>query len=283
MHEKTVLITGGNAGIGRAAALKMAQSGHTVIIAGRHPVKLEAAAECIRYRSGRNRVFTLELDLADLGSVARAATRYREQFGPLDVLINNAGIFTNFLELSTDGYELQFAVNHLGHFALTSHLLPALQDAPQGRIINVTSIAHFKGRMEFDNLRGEKGRQQYNGLAAYAQSKLANVLFTREMARRHPDLITNCLHPGVVRTRIGSKHASWGYALLWELYKPFMRPAHRAAVGLQYLAFSPELNEVSGRFFDEKQACRKPSLAARDEDLARQLWEVSHDLIRRPA
>ncbi|MCB0636132.1 MAG: SDR family oxidoreductase [Lewinella sp.] len=283
MQEKKVLITGGNAGIGRAAAMQVARAGHTVILAGRDPRKLEAAASCIRYRTGNKEIHTLELDLASLPSVALAAMHFQERFDELDVLINNAGIFSNELLFSDDGYELQFAINHLGHFALTHHLLPSLWAAPRARVINLTSVAHYQGGIDFDNLKGEKGPKAYHGLTAYAQSKLANVLFTREMARRHPELITNCLHPGVTRTRIGNKHSHWHYALFWELYKPFMRSPHRAARGLQYLAFSPELNDVSGRYFDEKQCCRKPSLAARDEQLARELWQTSQAYAQIPS
>lgn len=277
MREKTVLITGGNAGIGRATAQRLARQGHTVIIAGRDGRKLDATAQCIRFRSPRAKVHILLCDLADLASVRTAAQRFRDEFPSLDVLINNAGIFSNFLRLSADGFEMQFATNHLGHFALTHHLLPSLRAARRPRVVNLTSVAHFKGKMDFDNLRGEKGARTYDGLAAYAQSKLANVLFTRELARRHPELSANCLHPGVIRTRIGNKNTRWNYNLMWELYKPFMRSSLHAAGCIQYMAFSPELNDVSGRYFDEYQCCRKPAPAAQDPELAQRLWDLSQE------
>lgn len=278
MRSQTILITGGNDGIGRATAQVLLERGHEVVIAGRSPVKMEAAVATLRHRTGSEKIGWLECDLASLDSVRAASADFLRRYDQLDVLINNAGIFTNDLQLSSDGYELQFAVNHLGHFLLTHQLLPSLVAAPEGRIVNLASVAHFHGQMDFDSLRGESGADDYNGLQAYAQSKLANVLFTRELARRYPEVESNCLHPGVVRTRIANKRSRWYFSLLWTFYKPFMRPTRCGARTPLYLALSPEIRNVSGRYFDERQCCRKPSEAARDPELAGRLWSVSEQM-----
>ena len=274
MNRPTVLITGGNAGIGRATARQLASRGCKVIIAGRDPRRLQVAAESIQYQTN-SPIDYLEMDLASQQSVREAAAELQERYDHLDVLINNAGIFSNYLELTEDGIESQFAVNYLGHFLLTHLLLPSLQAAKEPRVINLTSVAHFKGAIDFDNLRGEKGPDAYNGLEAYAQSKLASVLFTREAARRLPGILTNCVHPGVVRTRLANKRTRWYFSLMWDLYKPFMKSTHSGAQTSVYLALSPEIRDVSGRFFDQRQCCRKPAVLARDEELAERLWERS--------
>lgn len=275
MQQQTILITGGNDGIGRATAQVLLERGHRVIIAGRSKEKLAAAVATLRYRTNKEAIDWLYCDLANLGTVREAATAFTTQFGKLDVLINNAGVFTNELQYSDDGIELQFAVNHLGHFLLTKLLLPLLKAAPAGRIVNLASVAHFHGKLDFESLTGEDGPECYNGLEAYARSKLANVLFTRELARRYPEIESNCLHPGVIRTRIANKETRWFISLFWNLYKPFMRSTRCGARTPLYLAMSPEVRNVTGRYFDERQCCRKPSVLARDPELAHELWEWS--------
>lgn len=278
MKQPTALITGGNAGIGKATARRLLDRGWQVVLLGRHPEKLEAATASLQYASGQNSIDWVQGDLASQQSIRIAAEEFQHRYDRLDVLINNAGIFSNYLNWTQEGIEEQFGVNHIGHFLLTHLLLPQLRNAPIPRIVNVASVAHFKGSIDFTNLKGEKGPQVYNGLAAYAQSKLANVLFTREAARRFPDILSNCLHPGVVRTRIANKKTKWYYSLFWDLYKPLMRPTYCGAQTSTYLATSPEVKGVSGRYFDERQCCRKPSPLARDENLAERLWEVSEAL-----
>lgn len=281
MRKKRVLITGGNDGIGRATARILIERGCTVIIAGRHEQKCQAAVASLRHQTNCSpaTIDYLLLDLADLSSTREAAKDFQARFDWLDVLINNAGTFTDTLQLTKDGYERQFAVNHLGHFLLTDLLLPSLRAARRPRIINVASVAHIKGQLDFDSFIGLQKEESYSGLVAYAQSKLANVMFTRELARRYPDILSNCLHPGVVRTRIANKDTRWKWSLPWSLYKPFMRSAHCGARTSVYLAMSPEVNGVSGRYFDERQCCRKPARQARDEVLANQLWEVSEEMV----
>ncbi|RME98701.1 MAG: SDR family oxidoreductase [Bacteroidetes bacterium] len=275
MRQSLVLITGGNDGIGRATARILLERGCRVLIAGRNEQKLRAAVAALAYQSGNDAVDYIHFDLADLASIRAAALRFREAYDHLDVLINNAGIFTDQWALSAQGVELQLAVNHLGPFLLTHLLLPSLQAATAPRIINVASVAHYQAKLVVAELNKTGDGQAYDGLAAYARSKLANVLFTLELARRYPAISSNCLHPGVVRTRIANKNCSWYWSLLWSLYKPFMRAPHCGARTSVYLALSPELRGVSGRYFDERQCCRKPAPQARDEVLARELWQWS--------
>jgi NAD(P)-dependent dehydrogenase (short-subunit alcohol dehydrogenase family) len=275
MQQQTILITGGNDGIGRATAQVLLERGHRVIIAGRSTVKLEAAVATLKYRTGNEEVHWLYCDLSNMETVRAAADTFISRFGKLDVLINNAGVFTNELQFSEEGIELQFAVNHLGHFLLTNLLIPLLKAAPAGRIVNLASVAHYHGKLDFESLTGDGGPENYNGLEAYARSKLANVLFTRELARRYPEIESNCLHPGVIRTRIANKGTRWFFSLLWSFYKPFMRSTRCGARTPLYLALSPEVRGVTGRYFDERQCCRKPSELARDPELAHELWEWS--------
>jgi NAD(P)-dependent dehydrogenase (short-subunit alcohol dehydrogenase family) len=275
MRQLLVLITGGNDGIGRATARILLERGCQVVIAGRHEQKLRAAVEGLAYETESEHISYLLCDLADLASVRAAAAEFRRRHDHLDVLINNAGIFTDEWDSSAQGVELQMAVNHLGPFLLTQLLVPALRAASAPRIVNVASVAHVKGELRVAELDRETSGDGYDGLAAYARSKLANVLFTRELARQYADISSNCLHPGVVRTRIANKKSSWKWVLLWTLYKPFMRSAHCGARTSVYLAMSPEVRGVSGRYFDERQCCRKPASRARDEAVARELWDWS--------
>ncbi|MBL8250865.1 MAG: SDR family oxidoreductase [Candidatus Competibacter sp.] len=276
MRGKTALITGGNAGLGQATALALARLGATVIIAARDEARGRAAAEAINRKAGAMPVRPLLLDLARLGSVRDAAERFLSEHSRLDVLVNNAGVFAARLEQTQDGFELQFGVNHLGPFLLSHLLLPALKAAPEPRLINVASRAHYAGRIDFDDLRGEK--PPYRGWAAYARSKLANVLFTREWTRRFPDIPANCLHPGTVRTAIGNKHGPWYVSLAWSLVKPFLASPERGAATAVHLASAPAIAGIGGRYFDPWQRERRPSPLALDDGLARRLWEVSEQL-----
>ena len=279
MKDKTVLITGANDGIGRATAEKLAAHGAHVVLACRDDAKAQRAAKEIMETTGNHNVDTLPIDLSSLASVKAASEEFLAEHPKLDVLINNAGVYTDSLELSEDGYELQFAVNHLGHFLLTLNLLPAIQCCRHcSRVINVSSKMHDKGVLDFDNLRGE--RKSYKGGEAYSQSKLANVLFTMELDRRYGrDLTTNCLHPGLVGTRLANKKAGAFTSTVWSLYKPFATKPDRGAATSVYLAASPEVQDVSGRYFDEDQCLQKPSAIARNEQLARRLWEYSEKAV----
>ena len=282
MRNKTVLITGANDGIGRATAARLAEKGAHLVLACRNETSAQRTAAWLTETTGNERIDTLPLDLADLQSVRHASELFLADYPRLDVLINNAGVFCESLELTRDGYELQFGVNHLGHFLLTLNLLPAMRCASLcSRVINVASAMHAKGGVDFGNLRGERGARAYDGNAAYAQSKLANVLFTKELNRRHgTELTTNCLHPGVVGTSLANKKGKFITKTIWSLYKPFARTPTRGADTSVYLASSPEVQEVSGRYFNPSQCLIKPSPTACNEPLARRLWEYSEEAVR---
>jgi len=281
MKDKTILITGANDGIGRATAERLAGWGAHLVLACRDEVKAQLTAQAITEKTGNQNIDTLPLDLASFASIRAAADEFLAEHPKLDVLINNAGCYTDSLELTEDGYELQFGVNHLGHFLLTMALMPAIRCCRLcSRVINVSSALHKKGGLDFGNLKGEHGPKAYNGSKHYAQSKLANVLFTMELDRRFgEELTTNCLHPGVVGTRLANKKAGTLTSTVWSLYKPFAITPMKGADTSVYLAASPEVKDVSGRYFDEKQCLQKPSSIARNEQLARRLWEYSEKAV----
>lgn len=276
MHGKTVLITGGNAGLGYATATALARRGASVVIAARDEARGRAAVEAINRRTDTTLVRLLLLDLASFASVRNAAERFLDDNPRLDVLINNAGVFAARLERTRDGFELQFGVNHLGPFLLSHLLLPALAAAPAPRLVNVASRAHHAAdRIDFDDLRGEK--RPFRGWRCYARSKLANVLFTREWSRRFPGIPAHCFHPGTLGTAIGNKHGPWYVSLAWSLVKPFLASPERGAAAAAHLATSPAV-AGGGRYFDDRQRERRPSRLASDDDLARRLWEASEEL-----
>ena len=281
MHNKTVLITGANDGIGRATAQRLAEKGAHLVLACRNEIEAQRTAAALVEKTGNENIDTLPLDLADLSSVRAASELFLADYPRLDVLINNAGVYSDSLSRTRDGYELQFGVNHLGHFLLTLNLLPAMQCANLcSRVINVASAMHAKGGIDFGNLRGERGSKGYDGGAAYSQSKLANILFTKELDRRHgSELTTNCLHPGVVGTSLALKKGKLLTKTVWSLYRPFARSPRRGADTSVYLASSPEVQEVSGRYFNPSQCLIKPSPTACNAQLARRLWEYSEEAV----
>ena len=187
-------------------------------------------------------------------------------------------MITDKLQFTKEGFEMQIGVNHLGHFLLTKLLIDLLEQAPTPRIVNVSSTAHYNGKINFNTFRGEIGAEKYKGMLAYGQSKLANVLFTKELARRHPQICSHCLHPGVVSTEIAGKSGNkkwWGIA--WTIMSPFMLNSTKGAKTSIYLATSPEVLKINGKYFD-KQKEKEPSALAKDAALAKQLWEVSEEL-----
>jgi NAD(P)-dependent dehydrogenase (short-subunit alcohol dehydrogenase family) len=292
-QQQRALITGANCGIGLETAKALAAQGMHVTLACRDPAKAAAAAAAVREAAGDTgaTVDTLPLDLASLASVRSAVATTLDAGRPIDVLVNNAGIMALPTRATTaDGFERQLGVNHLGHFAFTLGLLPLLTrpDRP-ARVIHVSSSAHQFARagMSFDDLQSE---QAYTPWGAYGESKLANVLFSAELARRAPPavrLTSNALHPGVVKTEL-ARHlvdpASAGFLqrAAMALTAPFLKtPAQGAATSI-HLASSPEVEGVSGRYFVN---CKPVSTSAAgyDVDAARRLWEVSAELTGAPA
>lgn len=274
MENKTVLITGGSSGIGLHTAIGLAASGAEVILAVRDQEKGAAAAQEIRQKVGDTaKAEVLGLELSDLRSVQSTAREFYDRWPKLDVLINNAGLFTTSYTPTAQGFELQFGVNHLGHFLLTHLLAPALRKSPEPRVVNVSSLAYLQGRLDTARLQEWPG--SYNGLTAYTQSKLCNVLFTLEWAKRFPEIPANALHPGVIGTHFGAKHSRLLERALWLLYRPFMVKPEDGARTSIYLAGTPEVRGISGGFFDEKQRRRSIAAKALQNDGAQILWEKS--------
>jgi len=275
MSNKTILVTGATDGIGRATASAIASQGHTVIISGRNPPKTAHVAEEIRQQTRNPNIDHVIADFASLDAVRRMVSMFLERYDQLDVLVNNAGLVTPTRQLSQDGYELQFAVNHLAPFLLTNLLLDALQRSPAGRIVNVSSIGHARGQIHFDDLQFER---EFQPRQAYSQTKLANVLFTYVLARRLQDtsVTANVLHPGIVKTSLS--HDYMGNPI-FRFFEGFIAVSpEKGAATTIYLATSPEVAGISGGYFIRSQQ-KKSAPHTYDEALQDRLWSVSEQLV----
>jgi retinol dehydrogenase 14 len=276
MAGKTVLVTGGTAGIGKATALGLARLGAHVAITGRDGGRAENAARDIRAAGGQP-VDTFVADLSVQSQVRRLADEARRHLPRIDVLVNNVGGYWNTRHLTADGRERTFALNHLAPFLLTNLLLDRLRHSAPARVVTVSSHAHATGRIDFDDLDGE---QSYSGARAYNQSKLANVLFTYELARRltGTSVTANVLHPGVVSTAFGAEDPGHAQRLFVPFLRPFMKTPARGAATSIHIASTPDLEGVTGRYF----ANGKPKRSAKpshDESTATRLWQISADLV----
>jgi retinol dehydrogenase 14 len=280
MAGKNVLVTGGTAGIGKATAVGLAALGARVAITGRDRVRAEAAAADIRAASGNPAVDVFTADLSAQAEVRRLAGEVLDAYPRLDVLVNNVGGFWAHRHVTADGLEHTFALNHLGPFLLTSLLLDRLTASAPARVVTVSSGAHAQGRLDFSDLQSTA---EYSGQRAYNASKLANVMFTYELARRlqGTGVTATVLHPGLVRTNFGADDQA-SFKVLLPLVRPFMKsPAAGAATSI-YLASSAEVEGVTGRYF----ANRKPKTSNKtsyDTAAATRLWKVSADLVGLPA
>lgn len=267
--NKTVLITGGNSGIGKATATALAQQGAQLILGCRNLEKAEQARIEITEETGNATVKVLPLDLASFDSIRSFASEIRCKYPKLDVLINNAGVIYWRKQFTDEGFEGQFGTNYLGHFLLTHLLLDLLEKSAPARIINVASTAHYYGKINFDNLRCEQG---YGPTSAYFQSKLANVLFTKSLARAVADkqISVYSLHPGTVATNI--------FGNVPKPLKPFMqlflKSPKKGATTSVYLATQPDIEDLTGGYFVNCKP-HKASALANDEALQQQLWNFS--------
>ncbi len=279
MQGKTVLITGGNSGIGFETALALAADGATVAFTSRDPHRGEHAADEIRRRTSVQ-PHLMPLDLASFASIRAFAADFLERFDNLHVLINNAGLILSERTETEDGFETTFGVNHLGHFLLTHLLLDRIKASAPARIINVASRAHSFARsgLDFDDLQLTS---RYGGMKAYARSKLANIYFNRELARRlqGTGVTVNALHPGSLATGFGRDGDVKGpFGWLFSLGRPFLRSSEKGAQTSIYLASAPEVEGVTGNYFaDSKET--EPTSIARDDEAARRLWEASEALV----
>src|SRR5437867_4237238 len=272
MGDRVFLVTGGNSGIGKATALGLARLGGTVVLACRSATRGEAARQDIVRDSGNSKVYLEIVDLASEDSTRSFAEEFKRKYPRLDVLINNAGVYTPHREVTPDGLERTFEVNYLSGFLLTHLLLDLLKKSAPSRIVNVSSSAHSGGTIHFDDLQGER---RYGGFGAYGQSKLAQILFTKELARRlqGTGVTVNACHPGVIRTNLGMG----GSSVVVRFVQMFFKDPERGAETPIYLAVSPDVEGVTGKYFANRRI-REPSRAARDPDVARRLFDVSAEL-----
>jgi NAD(P)-dependent dehydrogenase (short-subunit alcohol dehydrogenase family) len=269
---KTVLITGGNSGIGKATATQLAARGFHVFIAARNLEKSRAVVQEIEARHPGAKLTALPLDLADLDNVRAFAADFRTKAPVLDVLILNAGLFPPRKQLTKQGFEMQFGVNHLGHFLLTHLLLDTITAAPAGRIVIVSSILHWLGRINFNSFRGET---LYNPVLAYGQSKIANVMFMQELARRlaTTNVRVNALHPGGVASDIARDLPG----PIHRLYNAMSITAEQGAQSSVFLAADPAAEQLHGKFLGSTCKVLRVSPVARPESAAK-LWAVSEQL-----
>ena len=285
MKGRTCLVTGASGGIGRETAVALAKLGATVVMVSRDSERGEVALSDVRRRSsGSNDVQLMLADLASLQAVRSLASEFRQRYQRLHVLVNNAGAYNAKRLLSEDGHELTFAVNHLAHFLLTNLLLDLLKASAPARIVNVSSRSHMGATIDFDDLHKESG---YRGMSAYGQSKLANVLFTRELARRleGTGVTANSLHPGVVRTGFG-RNNDGAIGALFRIFQarvfqiapiPFILTPEQGAETSIYLASSPDVESVTGKYFVKKKPVPS-SESSSDPALAARLWQLSEEL-----
>ena len=276
MTGRVCLVTGATNGIGRAAAQALAARGASVLVHGRDRHKAEAMVRDIVEATGNHGVEPIVADFSELDQVRRMAAEFSARHKELHVLLNNAGLFALHRRTTHDGFEAHFGVNHLAPFLLTNLLLDTLKSSAPARIVTVASAVHNRGRIDLDDLQAVRG---YRGFRAYSTSKLANILFTTELARRldGTGVTANALHPGVVATGLVAGGSTGLMALGWRLAKNFLISPEKGARTSIYLAESSDVEEISGRYFDN---CREAptAAAARDADAAVRLWKVSAGL-----
>lgn len=274
---KTVLITGATAGIGYQTALGVAKLGAHVVLVGRNPEKTKRVCEELKAATGNQRIEFLLADLSLLAEVRKVAAAFLERFGTLHVLVNNVGAINLKREVTSEGHELTFVMNHLGLFLLTELLLPALTKGAPSRIINLSSDAHRAGAIDFDDLQSEKS---YSSFRVYSRSKLMNILFTRELARRLADqkITVNAVHPGMVASEFINKPGVLGRIANGFVSIFGISPEAGARTSV-FLASSPEVENVTGKYFVKSKA-RTPSKDAQDDAAAKRLWELSEKLTR---
>lgn len=279
MSIQTAIVTGANSGMGLATTIELAKQGYHVIMACRSEKRGQEALHRALHQSGSSRIELMLCDLGSLDSIRQFARRFREQHDQLDVLVNNAGVVMIKRKETSDGFEQSIGINHLGHFLLTLLLIEPLKAAKQGRIVNVSSGAYKVGKIHFDDPHFHKG---YNPIKGYAQSKLANVYFTRSLARRlaGTSVTANCLHPGAVGTSIGvNRSTGFGTRIMAFASKlPFFLTPEEGARTAIYLATSSDVAGVTGQYFyQQKQEQLKPH--ALDDAAAEQLWTWSEEQV----
>jgi NAD(P)-dependent dehydrogenase (short-subunit alcohol dehydrogenase family) len=276
MQGKLVLITGATRGIGRVAAIELARLGADLVLVARDPARAEETRAAIAAQAPASKVEVILADLSSQAEVRRVAAEFKQRHARLDVLINNAGGTFATRRVTVDGLEHTFAVNHLAYFTLTNLLLDELKASAPSRVVSVASGAHAWGALDFDDLQTEK--HHYIGMRVYCNTKLMNILFTRELARRleGAGVTANCVHPGAVHTGFGRNDPGW-FRLGVKIWTPFMISAEKGARVMVWAASAPEIAGTSGKYFFKNHEARS-SRAARDDETAARLWEVSAKL-----
>ena len=275
MKTKICLVTGANSGIGYATALDLAGRGAQVGIVCRNTEKAEKTRQEIIAKTGNEQIDIFACDFSVQSQIREVAAQILAKYARIDVLVNNAGLITHQRETTTEGYEMTFAVNHLGYFMLTNLLKTILLASPEGRIVNVSSEAHRFARIDFQNLHYEKG---FNSIKAYALSKLCNVLFTNELARRleGTNLVANSLHPGAVATNF-AKNANGLIKFIFKFSKPIFLTPEQGARTMIYLATDDQAAQYTGMYFDKCKP-RVASAESKNVEKAAKLWEISAQL-----
>jgi len=276
MTGKTCIVTGGNSGIGKATALGLARMGATVVIVSRGKEKGEAALADIIAKSGNRSIELMLADMSSQDSVRTLAGDFKARHERLHLLVNNAGVYLTRRNTTVDGLESTFATNHLGPFLLTSLLLDLLEASAPSRIVNVSSDAHNGAKIDFEDLQGQK---KFSGWHAYGQSKLAMILFTHELAKKldGKGVTVNSAHPGVVRTNFANNNGlvTFGFRLM----RPFFISPKTAAKRILYVATSPDLEGVTGKYFNKMREARS-SQESYDDNSAKRLWQMSEQLTK---
>ena len=272
MAEKICIVTGASSGIGKATAAGLAARGFRVVMVCRNPARGDRARQEILAGNGALQVDLMIADLASQQAIRRLAEEIERRYSRLDVLVNNAGLMIGRRSLTPDGLEATFGVNYLAGFLLTHLLLDMLRSSAPARIVNISSVAHLVGKINLDDLQSERSYQEF---LTYASSKLANVLFTYELARRleGTGITANCLHPGGVATNLGSRPVGFA-GVIWRIVKLFAKSPRRGARTPIFLACSPTIEGVSGKYFVGRRP-RSSSRLSYDRDLARRLWDAS--------
>ncbi len=281
---KTVLVTGATSGIGEVTALELARKGAHVAIVARSPEKAEATMTRIRGAVPDARLELYLADLSVLREVTRVASEFKDKHATLDVLVNNAGAIHLERKLTADGLEMTFAVNHMAYFVLTNALRETLVATPGARVVSVASDAHRAGRVDFDDLQGERAYAQAGGgWVVYGTSKLMNILWAAELARRldGTGVTSNSLHPGVVATGF-ARNDGGIIAKMTSFFAPLLTSPEKGARTSVHLASSPEVAGLTGLYF-KNSAPKRPQGKALDMDVARRLWDVSEELAAKHA
>lgn len=276
MTGKRVLLTGSTNGIGEVTAIELAKMGAELTLVARSKEKADATLQKIKAAAPTANVEFLFGDLSLIADVRRVASEYKARHKKLHVLINNAGATFSKRELTKEGHEMTFALNHLGYFVLTTELLDLLKASAPARVVSLASEGHRMGKINFDDLESAR---RYDGVFVYSTSKLMNVLFSFELARRleGTGVTSNAVHPGVVNTGFGKNTPGW-FSVVVKTFSPFFLSAEKGALTTLHVATSPDVEKVTGKYFAKSRE-KKPSKAALDAEAAKRLWEVTEKIV----